>query len=204
MSKPIYVLGAGGHAKVIIDALLSQGLMPSGVVDPAVQPGDKVIGIEVIGGDEVLQSFAPDSVWLANGVGATPKSRVNAKLFDIWRGKDYRFINVRHASAIVSAHAQAHEGSQIMAGAVVQAAAVIGAGVVVNTGARIDHDCVIGQHCFIAPSVTMCGGVQVGERTFIGAGAVLLPGVRVGSNALIAANAVVDADVADGGCVLRA
>lgn len=50
----------------------------------------------------------------------------------------------------------------------------------------------------------MCGGVQVGERTFIGAGAVLLPGVRVGSNALIAANAVVDADVADGGCVLRA
>ena len=181
MSKPIYVLGAGGHAKVIIDALQSQGLTPSGVVDPVAQPGDKVLGIEVIGGDDVLQSFAPDSVWLANGVGATPKSRVNAKLFAIWRDKGYRFINVRHASAIVSAHAQADEGSQIMAGAVVQASAVIGAGVVAGSG-----------------------GVQVGERTFIGAGAVLLPGVRVGSNALIAANAVVDADVADGGCVLRA
>lgn len=203
MNKPIYVLGAGGHAKVIIDALRSQGLTPSGVVDPVAPNDHKVLGVNVIGDDEVLKKFAPDSIWLANGVGATPHSRVNTKLFEIWRDKGYSFIKVQHASAVVSAHAVVHEGSQIMAGAVVQAASVIEAGVVINTGARVDHDCVIGQHCFIAPSVTICGGVKVQERTFIGAGAVLLPGVRIGANALIAANALVFDDVADGGSVLR-
>lgn len=203
MQKPIYVLGAGGHAKVVIEALLSQGLIPVGILDPLIQPGHKVMGVSVLGGDEILENFTVDKILLANGVGATPKNRINASLFKIWTGKGFQFINVRHGSAIVSGSAELKEGSQIMAGAIVQAAAVIGSGVVVNTGARIDHDCVIKQHCFIAPSVTICGGVQVGEHSFIGAGAVLLPGVCLGSNTLIGANAVVDDDVVDGGCVLR-
>lgn len=203
MSKPIYVLGAGGHAKVVIDALLSQGVRPTGIVDPIARPGQVVLGVEVVGGDEVLEAFAPDTILLANGVGATPKSRVNTKLFEIWTRKGYQFTDILHSSAIISPYTVRQEGAQIMAGTVLQAEAVIGAGSVINTGARIDHDCIIGQHCFVAPSVTLCGGVKIGERTFIGAGAVLLPGVNVGHNVLIAANVVVDSDIADGSYVPR-
>lgn len=200
---PIYVLGGGGHAKVVIDSLLSQGLVAAGILDPMLQPGTKVLGLEILGGDDVLNNFAVDEVLLANGVGATPKNRINTKLFKIWHDKGFRFVEVRHSSAIISSNAEVDEGAQIMAGVIVQPGAVIREGVVLNTGARIDHDCIIGQHCFIAPSVTMCGGVKVGEHTFIGAGAVILPGVHVGKNTLIGANAVVENDVPDGGCILR-
>lgn len=33
---------------------------------------------------------------------------------------------------------------------------------------------VIGEHCTIAPGVTICGDVQIGDRVFIGAGAVIV------------------------------
>jgi sugar O-acyltransferase (sialic acid O-acetyltransferase NeuD family) len=201
--KAVYVLGAGGHARVVIDALLSEGIKPAGVIDPVSPVGSNLLGVEVIGGDEVLKTLNPTAVWLANGVGATPGNRTNERLYRFWYDKGFRFVHVRHSSAVVSAYAVTDDASQVMAGAVVQAASLIQAGAVVNTGARVDHDCVIGRHCFVAPSVTICGGVRVGEGTFIGAGAVLLPGLRIGRNVLIAANTVVDTDVLDDGSVWR-
>ena len=63
------------------------------------------------------------------------------------------------------------------------------------TGSIVEHDCVVGEHSYLSPRVTLCGGVQVGRRVFIGAGATVLPNVSIGDGATIAAGAVVTSDV---------
>lgn len=194
----LYVLGGGGHAKVVIDALTASGASLAGLIDPRLEIGTLMLGVPVIGGDEWMQKLDPQSVQLANGVGATVKSRVNRKLFDLWSAQGFSFATVVHPSAVVGAEVDLAPGCQIMAGAILQPHAKIGVGTVINTSVSIDHDCVVGAHCFVAPSVTLCGGASIGEGVFVGAGATLLPGVKVGNNALIAAGAVVDTDVADG------
>lgn len=197
-NSKLYVLGGGGHAKVVIDSLRAGGATIDGLIDPRLEVGTRVLGVPVIGGDEWMDKLDPNEARLANGVGATVKSRVNRKLFDLWSAKGFAFVSVMHPSAIIGAEVELAQGCQIMAGAILQPHAKIGTGTVINTAASIDHDCVVGAHCFIAPMVALCGGAAVGEGSFVGAGATLLPGVKVGNNALIAAGVVVDTDVADG------
>ena len=204
MTNPkLYVLGGGGHAKVVIDSLTAGGTTIAGLIDPRLDIGRQLLGVPVIGGDEWMGQLDPQCTRLANGVGATAKSRVNRKLFDLWSAQGFAFVSVIHPSAIIGAEVELAQGCQIMAGAILQPHAKIGVGAVINTAACIDHDCVIGAHCFIAPMVTLCGGANVGDGAFIGAGATLLPGVKVGSNALIAAGVVVANDVADGAYIPR-
>jgi UDP-perosamine 4-acetyltransferase len=197
-NKKLYVLGGGGHAKVVIDALTASGATITGLIDPRLELGAVILGVPVIGGDEWMTKLDPYGAQLANGIGATVKSRVNRKLFDLWSAQGFAFVSVVHPSAIVGTEVELAQGCQIMAGAILQPHARIGVGTVINTAVRIDHDCVVGAHCFIAPSVTLCGGATIGDGSFVGAGATLLPGVKVGNNALVAAGAVVDIDVADG------
>jgi UDP-perosamine 4-acetyltransferase len=200
MTNPkLYVLGGGGHAKVVIDSLSAGGAAIAGLIDPRLDLGGQLLGVPVIGGDELMSLLDPQCTLLANGVGATVKSRANRRLYDLWSAQGFTFVSVVHPSAIVCSEVELAPGCQIMAGVTLQPYAKIGVGTVINTAASIDHDCVVGAHCFVAPMVTLCGGARVGEGTFIGAGATLLPGVKVGNSALIAAGAVVDTDVEDCG-----
>lgn len=199
MTNPtLYVLGGGGHAKVVIDSLISAGTSVTGLIDPRLPVGSRLLGVSVAGGDELIHQLDPQTTRLANGVGATAKSRVNRKLYEQWSAQGFRFVSVVHPSAVIGADVELATACQIMAGTVIQPHVKIGTGTVINTAASIDHDCEVGAYCFISPMVTLCGGAQVGEGTFIGAGATLLPGVKVGRNALIAAGVVIAADVADG------
>lgn len=196
-NSALYVLGGGGHAKVVIDSLISSGTSVSGIIDPRLAVGSSLLGVSVVGGDELISQLDPQTTLLANGVGATAKTRMNRKLSEQWSGQGFSFVSVIHPSALICAEVNLASGCQIMAGVVIQPHVKIGEETVINTAASIDHDCEVGAYCFISPMVTLCGGVKVGEGTFIGAGATLLPGVKVGRNALIAAGVVVTADIAD-------
>lgn len=195
-SGSVYLVGGGGHGRVVLDAALEAGLAITAIVDPGLPIGHDLWGIRVIGGDDVLAAAAPGSGWL-NGIGANPRIAARRLVFEQMRGQFHPVI-LRHPSATISKHTRLDPGVQVMAGAVVQSGCTIGENCVVNTGARIDHDCVIARHCFIAPGATLCGEVMLGEASFVGAGAVILPGLRVGSGAIIGAGAVVIADVPEG------
>ena len=67
MSLPVIVLGAGGHAKVLIDALLASSAVITGIVDPDLTlTGTKTLGVPVLGGDDVVSEFPPSQVQLVN------------------------------------------------------------------------------------------------------------------------------------------
>jgi UDP-perosamine 4-acetyltransferase len=199
MTRPVIVLGAGGHAKVLIDALQACSTPIRGILDndPAKQ-GGVILGIPVLGTDAKLEEWAPNEVVLVNGLGSTESLLPRAALHERLRAQGYSFLSVIHPSAVVSPHARLGEGVQIMAGAVVQAGTRLGDGCIVNTGALVDHDCALGGYVHVAPGAVLSGGVTVGSNTHIGTGAAVIQGIRVGSRCLVAAGAVVVHDVPDG------
>lgn len=199
ISDEIIVVGVGGHGRVLLDALLAFGARVYGLLDPGLAAGTEVMGVTVLGGDEVLARLASTRYRLANGLGANPFTVERASLCKRLSQNGYRFASVVHPSAVVGRDTELGEGSQIMARAVVQCGGRIGRNVVVNTAASLDHDVLIEDDAFIAPGAVLCGAVELGRGAFIGAGAVVLPGVRIGANAVIAAGALVCSEVPAGG-----
>jgi sugar O-acyltransferase (sialic acid O-acetyltransferase NeuD family) len=201
------LLGAGGHAKVLMALVQSwepaprQGLAVgwAGVCDPALasQANAPWQGLHLLGGDEALQNLVPQQTFLVNGVGQQIGSLARQLLFTRCREAGFEFPALVHGKAWVASDCIVAAGVQIMAGAVVQPGTEIGFNSVINTGATLDHDNWIGPHVHIAPGATLCGGVRVAEGAFIGAGATLLPGCQVGRYAVVAAGATVHQSVPD-------
>ncbi|MFC1672687.1 acetyltransferase [Pseudomonadota bacterium] len=208
MHKPFIVVGAGGHAKVVLDLLLEMGEEVLGLTDadPA-RKGDLVLDVPVIGGDEVLQGFEADAVNLALGIGASgddlcaalgTRQAIGQKLQE----QGFSFPALVHLDAIVGRGCEVEDGAQVMAGAVVQADSRIGAFAVVNSRASVDHDCRIAPGVHIAPGASLGGNVQVGVDAFVGIGASVVHGVNIGAGALVGAGAAAVNDVQDGTCVV--
>lgn len=194
--RPIVVLGAGGHAKVVIAALQAAGVEIVGAADrdPAVH--DKtILGVKVLGGDETVMKRGKEEIALANGVGSTQPSPERREIFERFKQAGYAFRAVVHPNAVVGPQVEIGEGAQIMAGAVVQPGCRIGDDAIVNTRASVDHDCVIGAHAHVAPGAVLGGGVRVGDGAHIGAGSTVIQNVSIGAGAMVAAGAVVVADV---------
>ena len=203
MTLPVIVLGAGGHAAVVVDTLLDCGMRLLGLVDPAPPAGrDAILGVQVLGDESVLERYSPQDLQLANGVGGATGAEARRAAYERLAGRGFRFVTVVHRFAYVARGAALADGVQVMAGAIVQPFAAIGPNTIVNTRASIDHDCVVGAHVHIAPGATLSGGVSVGDGAHVGVGATVKQGVTIGAGALVAAGAVVIRDVAAGARVM--
>ncbi|SRR5690606_19709940 len=194
MHLPLLVIGGGGHAKVLIDALLAQHRRVLGFTDPDESRPD-ILRVARLGGDEVVSRYRPDQVLLVNGIGTTGSSARRREVYYRYRSLGYRFEKVIHPSVVLGAGVVLEEGVQIMAGAVVQTGTRIGANSIVNTRASVDHDCVLAAHVHVGPGATLSGTVRVGEDAFVGAGSTIIQGRTIGECSLIAAGAVVIRDV---------
>lgn len=202
MRLPVIILGAGGHAKVLIDALIKTSAVIAGIVDPApALVGAKILGVPVLGGDGVVNEFPPSEAKLVNGLGSIGLPVKRKQLFEKFKSICYSFRTVIHPSAIVALDVVFGEGTQVMAGVVIQPGSRIGLNCIINTRASLDHDCVIGDHVHISPGVTLSGGVTIGACSHIGTGATVIQGITIGSGCLVAAGAVVIKDIYDGAIV---
>lgn len=191
---PVIVLGGGGHALVLIEMLELLNIEIIGVVvrDPGAA---HIHGYPVIGNDDAVFGYRPESVRLVNAIGSTRQPHARRRLFTRFKTSGYTFARLIHPAAVISSKAVIGEGVQVMAGAVLQPGCRIGDNVIVNTRAVIEHDSVIGSHTHISPGAVLAGGVTVGETVHVGAGATVIQGITIGDNSLVAAGAVVVSNV---------
>ncbi len=196
--KKLFIIGGGGHGRVVIDSFLKSGHQIQGIVDPAYEKDELIVGIPVIGGDQILDNFSIGSFQLINGIGVLPGSLGRWRIADEMRNRGFKFIAVIDPRSIISSTAMISEGAQVMAGCILQDGVNVGTDSVVNTGAVLDHDCTIGEKCWISPGVTICGGSVIGSNAYIGAGATLIHNINIGDGALISAGSTIIKDVASG------
>lgn len=191
-TRPIIVIGSGGHAAVVADALLAAGERVLGFTDTdSRRHGLQLCGLPVLGDDSVLGSFASGDVQLANGIGGTRAEALRSVVQAALEARGWQFTTVQHPSAVVSPFARVGPGAQMLARSVVQPGAEVGAGCIVNTGAVIEHDVWLGEFVHVACGAVLCGHVKVGALSHIGAAAVVKQGVTLGARTVVGAGAVV-------------
>lgn len=200
--KKIFIFGASGHAKAVIDAIEKQGLyhIEFLVEDNADLWGEKIYGYPVVGGrDALLAANEPRSF---GGIVAIGDNASRERVATWLTQNGYELINATHPSAQIARGAQIDCGSVVMAGCIINADASIGKNVIINTGAAVDHDCRLGNVVHIAPGVTLCGGVTVGDQTLVGAGATVIPNINIGKWVVVGAGATVIHDIQDNATVV--
>lgn len=191
-TEPFLLLGAGGHARVVLDAWL--------LSDPAVvlQIRDDASAVTDLLGRPVSHPALPERFGQAGAHIAIGHNGIRRTLAETLLGQGVALHTVCHPQAVCSPHARIGAGTFLAAQSVVAPQALVGEGVIVNHGAVIDHDCTVGAWCHIAPRAVLGGGVSLGEGVLLGSGAVVLPGLRIGRGAIIGAGAVVTRDVPEG------
>lgn len=198
--KEVLVLGAGGHAKVLIEILKKTegikllGLLVNELVENTPQ---QVLEVPILGTENKLNR-TPKTTLLVNGIGSTQNMEKRTNLFEKYKELGYSFLTVIHPSAVIGSGVLLGEGTQVMAGSVIQTGSVLGSNCIVNTGAIVDHDCEIGSHVHLSPGVTLSGGVKIGNGVHVGTGATIIQYLTIGERSTIGAGAVVTKNIAQG------
>ena len=187
----MYLYGAGGHARVVMDVLSSQHVKIFGFFDDT---GNKTFheNVPVYPGIKLSSKALP--ILDAPLIICIGDNAERAKLSSLL---NINFGTAIDKSSLVSQSAEVGKGSVILHGAIVQANTIIGKHVIINTGARIDHESVIEDFAHISPNATLCGKVHIGEGSHIGAGATIIPGIKIGKWCVVGAGTVVIRDVPD-------
>jgi sugar O-acyltransferase (sialic acid O-acetyltransferase NeuD family) len=193
MTKEIYLIGAGGHARSLLNLLELNHFQIAGVFDENYSPGkpERISGYPLIGrpgdsdGDKILVLAIGDN-----------HSRARALMEYHDRVEP---DNIVHPSAIIENRVSLGKYNQVFARTYFNNAIEIGDNNIINTGCILEHEVRVGSHNHLSVGSILCGRVTVGDRCFIGAGSVIIDKVKVCSGVIVGANSVVIRDIAEPG-----
>jgi sugar O-acyltransferase (sialic acid O-acetyltransferase NeuD family) len=199
MRVPVVGIGAGGHAKVLIEILRAGTCYEvAGLLDPRPDSqGQTVLGVPMLGGDSELPRLIAAGIrHFFVGIGSVGDSSARKRLYEHGLALGMEAVSSIHPSAIISPSVRMGHGNMIMAGVVINACTILGNNIIVNTGAVVDHDCWLGDHVHVATGAKLSGTVRVGAGAHIGAGAVIRHNISIGEGTVVGAGAAVIKDVA--------
>jgi sugar O-acyltransferase (sialic acid O-acetyltransferase NeuD family) len=190
--KEIIVLGAGGHAKVILSMLLVAGARVAGIYDddPA-KRGTMVFHVPVLGSISELKYDQGRRYVI--GVGDnTMRHHIAARFPAV------DWLTVVHPKAYVHPSCSLGVGSVVVAGAVIQSGVRVGRHCIINTGATVDQDCVIGDFCHLGPGCSLSHAVTVSEGVFMGINSAATSRLGVGAWTTLGAGGLINSDLPGG------
>jgi len=196
MVHPLLILGAGGHAKMVIEAARSQGLYePTVCLGSDANDPLSVLGVRVAPEtDDTLRALLSEMRFAFVAIGSNRlRRKLSCKLEDL----GYTLATIVANGAWLSPSARVGAGSVLLPRSAVGADASLGKGCIINTCSSVDHDCWLGDWVHIAPGSHLGGKVQVGEESFLGVGCSVIPEKRIGSRTTLGSGAVVVRDIPD-------
>lgn len=204
MKKPLILIGGGGHCKSCIDIIeMDDRYEIIGIIDAPKMVGDWILGYEIIGSDDDIQSFAEKgcSFFITLGQIKSPARRI--EIFKDLKKLSADVPSFISQKAYISRHAKIGTGTIIHHNAVINAAAEVGDLCVINTAAVVEHDVKVGNYCHVSTSVMVNGGVTVGDGTFIGSNASIKDNIEIGDGSFVGFHCRVMTNLAPGTKVIR-
>lgn len=201
MTKPLYIFGAGPHAREVawLASELNGGsrYKVMGLVDKGRSnahhgsAGFPLLTMEDLTG-------IPHHAEAIVAVGDPRLRRAIAS--EAVSSLDFRFATLIDTETRIGPQNNIGPGSVVFPNCVVTVNVEIGCHVHINLACCISHDVRIGDYCTLSPGVHVCGNVILEQGVFVGAGATLRDGsasnpLRIGEGAVIAAGACVTTDV---------
>jgi len=196
MSDSVLLIGAGGHASVLLEMLIQQKVHIIGYVSPCSAANKKLFSdLHWFKNDDDIYQFDKLTIKLVNGIGSLPGNTRRSDLYRQQKKLGYSFATLVSQESTVSAYAFLEEGVQVMRGAIIQTGARVGYNSIVNTGSIIDHDCSIGNNNHIAPGATISGQVTSKENVHFGTGSSVIQSININKNVVVGAGATVTKDL---------
>jgi sugar O-acyltransferase (sialic acid O-acetyltransferase NeuD family) len=193
------IVGGGGHAATLADALEGSGWDLVGALDYVLPVGTIVTpGITVIGNDEMLEKLFDDGVRTAFiGVGGATNAAARRSIYEKLVSMGFHLPPVVHKAAHIGLDVKLGPATYVMPSAMVGPRCRIGANVIVNSGCIVCHDSQVEDHAHITPGAVIAGMVRVGEESVVGMAATVLFGAKIGRGSIIHNSAAVVGDVGD-------
>lgn len=195
----IFVIGASGHGKVIIDILERQALWRIvGLIDTYKHPGTELMGYPVLGPEDRLpELMAKHGVHGAIIAIGDNRIRRQVALRVASIAPELGFVNAVHPSARIAREVELGKGIALMAGVTVNPGTRIGDFCYVNTNASVDHDNVLEPFSCVQPNAATGGNVRLGALSVIAMGATVVQGVSIGEDTIVGAGSTVLNDIPD-------
>jgi len=191
----LLVIGAGGHARVLAEAVIESGIYTDiAFLDDRYPKILELDGYRVVGKIESLVDCACLSRRVAVAIGDNLR---RVELIQRAHDQGFECPSIVHPSAVVSTRAVIGPGTLVLAQCVVAIGSVLGIGCIVNNGSTIDHDCRLGDGVHVAPGAHLAGGVTVGRFSWIGIGATINQSLTLGENVVVGASAAVTSDISN-------
>lgn len=193
----IIILGASGHAKVIIDALHCRNKEKKDyqniflLDDNESLIGQTILGHRVMGKISDCEKYAADRFVI--GIGNNRIRKMIAEQYQL------NYISVVHPSAVISEDADIAEGTVVMAGAVINPGVRIGKHCIINTAVTVDHDCWLEAYVHLSPGVHLSGAVHIGEETWLGTGSNVKNNLTIADHVMTGVGSVVVKDLKEAG-----
>lgn len=184
----LLVVGAGGHAKVVVDAALQAGH------DIACILGDEGGRTEILGLPVITGEVPRDVDRFIVAIG---DNEARARRYAELVADGLTPASVIHPTAVIAETASVGPGCLVAAGVIVNPDARVAEDSILNTGCIVEHDCTVGAHTHLGPSSTLCGAVTTGEGVLLGVGASVVPGARIGAWSVVGAGAAVASDLGE-------
>lgn len=203
--KKTVLLGAGGHARVIIDTIKkNKDIDVIGFTEKSSYKKKRFGSYPVLGDDSILEELFKKNKanYAFISLGSTGDNKLRRNLYEYAVSIGYKMINVIHNKAVMAGMVSIEKGNALMATSVVNPGTEIGVNNIINTGAIIEHDCSLGNHIHVSPGAILAGEVRVGDLSHIGLGAKVIEGIKIGRNCLIGAGAVIVEDIPDNSVVV--
>lgn len=184
----IFIYGAGGHAKVIIDIIEQAGIEKIvGLVDDTGST-DSLINYPVFND---FSSLIEQGV--TAGIVAIGDNWKRSKIVDkiVEKCKNFKFITAIHPTVNQAKDVFIGAGTVVMAGCTLNPCIKVGRHCIVNTHSSIDHDCTVNDFSSIAPGVTLGGNVTIGEFTAVGLGTSIIQKIEIGPHSVLGAGSIV-------------
>lgn len=188
----LFIIGAGGHGKVIADIALKNGYTDVSFLDDYAT--GHCMGFAIKGTTCVAESLNDDKTDFIIGVG---NNSIRRKIAESHSGLNY--ATLIHPSAQIGLLVNIGKGTVVMPGVIINSCAEVGEHCIINSAAVVEHDDVLADFVHISPNATLGGTVCVGEATHIGIGTTIRNNVNICSGCTIGAGAVVVKDIITSG-----
>ena len=187
-TRPIILIGAGGHCRSLIDVIESVRHYEVGpIVGRPEEVGEERFGYPISHADEDLPRLLGPGTLALVAVGQIESATIRRKLYDqILQGGGEPPV-LTSASSLVSDHARLGPGTVAMHHSIVNANATVGRNVILNTRCLIEHDASVGDHCHISTGAIINGAATIGAGTFVGSGAVVCHGITIPPESVVGA-----------------
>tara|TARA_Y100001970_G_scaffold284775_1_gene402865 strand:- start:2987 stop:3610 length:624 start_codon:yes stop_codon:yes gene_type:complete len=191
--KKIIVIGSGGHARVVIDTLISLNFDIQGIIDVNFKnQKEKILNYPILGDFKKLNEFDIKKNLICIAIGDI---NIKQKYIDLILSYGFKTPTIIHPSAFVSKNSIIGQGVFVNAKSTINAEAKVDDHSLINSNSIVEHEVVIGKNCHICPGVKIAGRVKIGDNTFVGIGSNIINNINIGDNVIIGAGTVVIKDV---------